>query len=59
VPHQGLQQPLQIFFSRAFMSLSSALIVSTYGPASAFETGAARPGDLAAAGEAAGGVALS
>jgi hypothetical protein len=41
------------------MSASSALIVSTYFPASAFEAGAARPGDLAVAADAGGGVALS
>jgi hypothetical protein len=50
------QQPLQIFFSRAFISASSALIVSTYFALSTFELGAF---GLAAAGEAGGGVALS
>ncbi len=46
------QQPLQIFFSRAFTSASSAPIESTYFAPSAFETGAARNGGLAVADDA-------
>jgi hypothetical protein len=33
------QQPRQMFFSRAFISASSALIISTYFELSAFEAG--------------------
>src|SRR6202043_7286 len=55
----GAQQPLQIFFSRAFISASSALILSTYLPASTFESGAARDAGLAAADVAGGGAARS
>ena len=56
-PTEPAQQPLQIFFSRAFMSASSAPIVSTYLAVSTFETGARCC--FAAADDAAGGVALS
>ncbi len=53
----GDQHPLQIFFSRAFMSASSAPIESTYLPASTFEAGAARDAGLAVG--ATGAAALS
>jgi hypothetical protein len=46
------QQPLQILFSRAFISASSAPIVSTYFPPAIFETealGDTGPAGLAAA----------
>jgi hypothetical protein len=50
------QQPRQIFFSRAFINASSALIVSTYFAGSTFEF-EARGGGFAVA--AAGGAPLS
>jgi hypothetical protein len=46
------QQPRQIFFSRAFITASSALIESAYGAASAFEVGAVRGAGFAAADDA-------
>jgi hypothetical protein len=48
-----------MFFSRAFISVSSALIESTYFVLSAFETGAARNAGVAVADAAAAGAALS
>jgi hypothetical protein len=47
------QQPRQIFFSRAFIRTSSALILSTYVAASGFEAGAC---GVAVAAEAAAGL---
>jgi hypothetical protein len=50
------QHPRQIFFSRAFISASSALIESTYFAVSTFEAGAR---GFAAADDAGGGAARS
>ena len=47
------QQPRQMFFSRAFIRTSSALILSTYVAASGFEAGAR---GFAVAAEAAAGL---
>ena len=56
----GLQQPRQIFFSRAFISASSALIESTRAAAaSAFGGGAVRNAGFAAAADAAVAATLS
>jgi len=54
----GTQHPRQIFFNRAFINVSSSLILSTYFPLAAFEIGAARS-CFAATGDAGGGAALS
>ena len=51
------QHPRQMLFSFAFISASSALMLSTYLVPSTFEDGAARSAGLADA--ATGGVALS
>jgi hypothetical protein len=48
-----------MFFSRAFTNASSALIVSTYFPASTLEAGVARGVGLAWTADATGGAALS
>jgi hypothetical protein len=44
------QQPLQIFFSRAFISASSALIASTYIAGAVFVSGATREAGFDATG---------
>lgn len=48
-PESGDQQPRQMFFSRAFISASSALIVSTYVAESTFEAEVGRGAGVAAA----------
>src|SRR5260221_9502275 len=57
LPHA--QQPLQIFFSRAFISASSAPIESTNFAVSAFDAGAVFGAGFAAVVAAAGGTTLS
>jgi hypothetical protein len=59
-PAPAIQQPRQIFFSRAFISASSALMESTRAAAaSAFGGGAVRNAGFAAAADAAVAAILS